>query len=215
MNEIIEDLVKIYLSCIDCYTPKVKQTLNDKYTLIDKAMLTAYMFVKIIEDRNEKNEEVTKVLKNYLLRQVIYSETGNIVFEIEDKEKTNLYNEILDSLVLEKFKYKNRILRKLKYDYNINLLNTSGKKYTELLVFLENIAEYFIFKKMALKGNIEAKYEIDKIKEKIGIFTNNTDRKDYFYKEKKEILELISKDELVKSQYGNLSRSSFKFKRCI
>lgn len=117
MNDIIEDLFKIYISCSDSYNSKIKQTINDKYTIIDKSMLAIYLYIKILEDRNEKNQEIVDVLKNYILKQVIYSETGNIVFEIEDKSKVELYNEILDELVIEKFVYKNRIMKELKYDY--------------------------------------------------------------------------------------------------
>ena len=117
MNDIIEDLLKIYISCIDSYNSKIYQTINDKYTIIDKSMLAIYQYIKILEDKNEKNEEAIDVLKNYILKHVIYSETGNIVFEIADKSKTALYNEILDKLVIEKFEYKNRIMKKLKYNY--------------------------------------------------------------------------------------------------
>ena len=73
MDDIIEDLFKIYLANIDSYNSKIHQTINDKYTIIDKAMIVTYLFVKIIEDRNEKNQEVTEVLSNYLLKQSIYS----------------------------------------------------------------------------------------------------------------------------------------------
>ena len=92
MNDIIEDLFKIYLSCIDSYNSKIYQTVNDKYTIIDKSMLTAYLFIKIIEDRNERNQEVTDALSNYLLKQVIYGETGNLAFEVSDESKAKLYH---------------------------------------------------------------------------------------------------------------------------
>ena len=117
MNDIIEDLIKIYLSCIDSYNSIIHQTINDKYTIIDKSMLTIYQYIKIMEDRKEKNQESTEVLTNYILKHVIYSETGNIVFEIADKSKIELYNEILDNIVIENFEYKNRILKKIKYNY--------------------------------------------------------------------------------------------------
>ena len=103
MNDIIEDLFKIYLSSIDSYNAKIHQVVNDKYTIIDKSMLAAYIYVKILEDRNERNEGVTDVLSNYLLRQIIFGETGNLSIEISDKSKIELYNEILDKLIKEKF----------------------------------------------------------------------------------------------------------------
>ena len=80
MNEIIEDLIKIYLASIDSNNSKIHQIVNEKYTVIDKSMLAVYIFVKIIEDREEKNKEVTKVLTNYILKQAIYGETGNLSF---------------------------------------------------------------------------------------------------------------------------------------
>ena len=32
MNEVLDDLLKIYLSTIDSYNSKIYQTVNDKYT---------------------------------------------------------------------------------------------------------------------------------------------------------------------------------------
>ena len=198
MNDIIEDLFKIYLSSMDSYNSKIYQTKNDKYTIIDKAMLAVYLFVKIIEDRNEKNQEVTEVLRNYILKQIIYSETGNLAFEISDKSKAELYHEILEKLIIEKFEYKNRIMKKLKYSYNMLELN----KYNELLMFLENIAEYAIFIKMNLKGNKEIISLLEHTKEKI--VAEKLNNNDYFYNEKKKIVDLIIDDKFDESQYGNL-----------
>ncbi len=198
MDDIIEDLFKIYLANIDSYNSKIHQTINDKYTIIDKAMIVTYLFVKIIEDRNEKNQEVTEVLSNYLLKQSIYSETGNLEFEIADKSKIKLYCDILNKLILEKFEYKNRLMKKLKYNYKDIELN----KYSELLVFLEDIAEFTIFQKMILRGNQECVsiFEITKNK----IINQVIESDDYFYKEKKEIVRLIIDGKFNESQYGNL-----------
>ena len=59
INDIIEDIFKIYISSIDSYNSKIHQTVNDKYTIIDKSMIAIYLFIKIIEERNEKNQLVT------------------------------------------------------------------------------------------------------------------------------------------------------------
>ena len=201
MNDIIEDLLKIYISCCDSYNSKINQTINDKYTIIDKSMLSIYLFIKILEDRNEKNQEAIDILKNYILKQVIYSETGNIVFEIEDKSKVELYNEILDELVIEKFAYKNRIMKYLKYNY----IKIKPNQYSKLLSFLEDIAEYSIFQKLAFRGNQEANQVVQKIKNKIINQSKELDINDYFYKEKQEIIDLIEKGELFESQYGKLN----------
>lgn len=200
MNDIIEDLFKIYLAVCDSDNSKIYQTVNDKYTIIDKSMLAIYLFVKIIEEREERNQEVTDVLSNYLLRQVIYSETGNLAFEISDKSKISIYQEILDKLILEKFEYKNRILKKLKYNYK----NMEFNKYSELLIFLENIAEFAIFKKIILRGNGEAVSVLENIKSKIANQLTEIDESDYFYNEKKELINLIIDDKLNESKYGNL-----------
>lgn len=200
MNDIIEDLFKIYLSSIDSYNSKIYQTYNDKYTIIDKSMITIYLFVKIIEDRNEKNQEVTDVLRNYLLKQIIYGETGNLAFEISDKSKIQLYHEILDKLIIEKFEYKNRIMQKLKYNYKTIKLN----KYSELLMFLENVADYAIFRKMFLRGNQEIISLFDDTKNKIISELNIMNKDACFYEEKKQIIDLIIDNKFNESQYGNL-----------
>lgn len=200
MNDIIEDLFKIYLSSIDSYNSKIYQTYNDKYTIIDKSMITIYLFVKIIEDRNEKNQEVTDVLCNYLLKQIIYGETGNLAFEISDKSKIQLYHEILDKLIIDKFEYKNRIMQKLKYNYKTIKLN----KYSELLMFLENVADYAIFRKMFLRGNQEIVSLFDDTKNKIISELNIMNKDACFYEEKKQIIDLIIDNKFNESQYGNL-----------
>lgn len=200
MNDIIEDILKIYLASIDSYNSKIHQTINDKYTIIDKSMIAVYLYVKILEDRNEKNNESTSVLSNYLLKQIIYSETGNLSFKISDKSKANLYNEILEKCILEKFEYKNRILKKLKYNYQIIKPN----KYTDLLKFLEDISEFAIFQKMFLRGNREVLELINNIKNKMIIEKENIGSNDHFYQEKSNLIDLIINNKLNDSQYGNL-----------
>ena len=185
MNEVLDDLLKIYLSTIDSYNSKIRQTVNDKYTIIDKSMITVYLFIKIIEDRKEQNDEVAGLIANYLLKQNIYGETGSLSFEISDKSKRELYNELLEKLILEKYDYKNRVLKQLNYNYKILQKN----KYTELLTFLEDIAEFSIFNKIVERGNSEANSIFLKIKEKIT--SKIIDTNDYFFKEKNELIQLI------------------------
>ena len=198
MNEVLDDLLKIYLSTIDSYNSKIYQTVNDKYTIIDKSIITVYLFIKIIEDRKEQNDEVVGLIANYLLKQNIYGETGSLSFEISDKSKRELYNELLEKLILEKYDYKNRVLKQLNYNYKILQKN----KYTELLTFLEDIAEFSIFNKIVEKGNNEANSMLLKIKEKI--ISKIIDTKDYFFKEKNELIQLIKDNNFKESTYGNL-----------
>lgn len=200
MDDIIEDLFKIYLSSIDSYNPKIYQTINSKYTIIDKSMITIYLFIKIIEDRKEKNQEITDALSNYLLKQIIYGEMGNISFEVSDKSKLQDYQEILDKLILEKFEYKNRLMKELKYNYKNSRLN----RYSELLTFLEVIAEFAIFQKILLRGNQEIISLFNETKNKIMSQIKTINYNDYFYNEKKEIINLIINNKLNESQYGNL-----------
>lgn len=198
MNDIIEDLFKIYISCTDSYNSKIHQIVNDKYTIIDKSMIGVYLFIKIIEDRNEKNQVVTDTLSNYLLKQIIYGETGSLAFEISESD-FEFYHNILDKLILEKFQYKNRIMQKLQYSYK----NIEENEYNKLLAFLEDIAEFAIFQKMILRGNQEAISYCNNIKNKIvSKFENNN--KDYFYEEKKIIVDSIITNTFNKTQYGNL-----------
>lgn len=208
IEDIIEDVFKIYLSSIDSYNSKIFQIYNDKYTVIDKSMLAVYLFIKIIEDRNEKNEQITDVLSNYLLRQIIYSETGNISFKVDEKSKADIYHEILDKLILEKFEYKNRLMRKLKYKYK----NIGLNKYNELLMFLEDIAEFAIFYKMILRGNTEIKNLYNSKKSEIINQLKTLDINEYFYKEKKIIIDLIINDKFNESQYGNLMNVALNLK---
>ena len=181
MEDIIEDLKKIYMNTTDSYNPKIHQTINDKYTLVDKSMLTLYLFIKIIEDRKEKNQEITDVISNYLLKQVIYEEVGNLAFEISNKSKVETYHSILDKLILEKFQYKNRITKKLKYNYT----GIGFNKYSELLIFLENIADFAIFQKIILRGNQKAISFLDNTKSKLITQLKTLEPNDYFYKRKK------------------------------
>ncbi len=200
MKDLIEDFFKIYLSAIESYNSKICQTVNDKYTVIDKSMIAVYLFVKVIEDRDEKNQECTDTLVNYLLKQIIYSETGNIVFEISDDSRKKLYHEILEKIIIEKFEYKNRIMTNLKYNYRAPEFN----KYSDLILLFEDVAEFSIFSKMLKRGNQEVIPYFNKAKEKVINYLEKVNKNDYFYKEKEKIINLIIEDKFNESQYGNL-----------
>lgn len=203
---ILEDLFKIYISCIDSYNSKILQTINDKYTIIDKAMLAVYLYVKILEDRKESSIESEEVLINYLLKQIIYGETGNLALEITDKTKIELYKKVIDELILEKFEYKNRILKKLKYNYKI----VKNNEYTKLLDFCEKIANLSIFNSLSRRGNLDARDYLDK-KEK-NIKVENLDKKDKFFKEKFTILTQIKDNKFEETEYYNLLKVALNLK---
>lgn len=199
MEDIIEDLFSIYISCINSYEARFHQVLNNKYTLVDKGMLTAYLYIKIIEDNKMKNDVAINSLLNYLLKQNIYSETGNISLEVPN-DRLKLYNETLENLILEKFNYKNRIMKKLKYEYKIVEYN----QYSELLSFLENIAEYTMLEKMLLENKTQAQYLFETKRNTIINLKNFIDKSDIFCDVKKQIIDLISENKFNESDYGQL-----------
>lgn len=199
MEEIIlDDLFKIYLSSIDSYNSKIWQTINDKYTIIDKSMLAVYLYIKILEDRNQKDQIAVDTLINYLLKQIIYGETGNLALEITDKTQLDFYNEVINELVIEKFEYKNRILEKLKYNYQV----VEDSPYKDLIVFCEKVAELAILDKMAKRGNEEAQsYLIEQTQKALEM---SIEKSDEFYPEKSEILQNIQRNTLIHTQCGQL-----------
>lgn len=200
MKDIIEDLFKIYMACVDGYNSKFHQVVNDKYTVIDKSMITVYLFLMIMEDRDENNSEITDTLVNYLLKPVIFSETGNLAIEITDSSKAEMYYKILNKLILEKFEYKNRIIKYLKYMYKDNTFN----QYNELLDFLENIAEICMLKKLSARGNTEVYPYIEQRKNELNNILKDLNENDNFYDEKTNLVKLIITNEFENSQYGNL-----------
>jgi len=109
MEEYIEDLLKIYNSSIDSYNSKIMQTLNGKYTIIDKAMLASYLYIKILTKLKIEEKISKEVLKNYLLKQIIYGETGNLSLEISDKSIEKTCKEVIEKLIIDKFESKNKI----------------------------------------------------------------------------------------------------------
>ncbi len=195
---ILDDFFKIYLSAIDSYNPKIIQTINEKYTIIDKSMLSVYLFIKIIEDRNEHDSIAEETLENYMLRQLIYSETGNLALEIADKSKIELYNKVINELIIEKFEYKNRILNELNYNYKI----VDSNEYTNLLDFCELISELAILNDLSRRGNIETKEYFEKRKQKF--IELKIDKNDKFKKEKSEIIKQISENKFEGTENCNL-----------
>ena len=77
-------------------------------------------------------------------------------------------------------------------------------KYSELLMFLENVADYAIFRKMFLRGNQEIISLFDDTKNKIISELNIMNKDACFYEEKKQIIDLIIDNKFNESQYGNL-----------
>lgn len=54
-------------------------------------------------------------------------------------------------------------MKKLKYNYK----NIKPNKYSNLIVFLEDVAEFSILQKLVLRGNREAEMLFERIKNKI------------------------------------------------
>ena len=114
MEDLVEDLLKIYLSTMDSNNAKIFQNVNDKYTIIDKSMISAYLYIKILINLKINEDKAKEVLISYLVKQNIYGETGNLALEISNKDRKELYNEVLNNLISEQFEYKNRIVKILK-----------------------------------------------------------------------------------------------------
>ena len=163
MKEIVEDLFKIYISAIDSYNSKIMQTINEKYTIIDKSMFATYIYIKILENAQIDKHADQGTLRNYLLKQIIYGETGNLALEISDPKVKKSYDEVSSNLIKEKFEYKNKIISKLKYYYE----DSSLKEYKELLEFCEQIAEYSILDRIIKTGNTYAQKEFEDRKKSI------------------------------------------------
>lgn len=195
MESFIEDLFKIYNSSIDSYNSKILQTINNKYTVIDKSMLAIYLYIKILDELKIENDIAKDTLINYLLRQNVYSETGNISLNITDKSRKKLYNEVLEKLIIIKFDYQNRILSHFKYNY----VTIPSNQYTSLLSFCERISEYCIIQKLILCGNSEATSYLNNIKinfeHELDIIKNHTTMIDNFPKNIKNNNDIIMQEE--------------------
>ena len=201
MKDYLEDLFKIYNSAIDSYSSKVLQVINEKYTLIDKAMIATYLYIKILDELGIIENIAKDTLINYLLKQIIYGETGNLDLQITNKSKEAIYKEVIDQLIIEKFAYKNRILVHLKYEYKIMPQN----QYHKLIDFCEEIAEFYIMEKLILRGNTEAEiYRKEKQKkfEKDKMELNKQDNK--IAKEMWKILEKITTNKFEDTEYKQL-----------
>ncbi|MCI8276469.1 MAG: HD domain-containing protein [Clostridia bacterium] len=200
MEEILEDLFKIYNSSIDSYNAKLAQRVNEKYTLIDRAMIASYLYIKILSNLNIEEAVSKDILINYLFKQVIYGETGNLGLEIANDSRKELYNKVLNNLILDKFEYKNRILKKLKYKYE----SIDNIEYVSLLEFCELVAETYIFDKLVRRGNVEALeiYNNEKIKLKNEFKENSEISK--IEKEKNNIIQLILNNKFNDTEYYNL-----------
>ena len=209
MKDLVEDLLKVYISSIDSNNAIIMQNINDKYTIIDKSMISAYLYVKILNNLKIDEEISKEVLLSYLIKQNIYGETGNLALEISNKERKNLYNEVLNHLVIEQFEYKNRILKNLKYNYK----KIEKSKYSDLIEFCENIAEFYILDKLLKRGNWEVLSYINALKNKFEIYLNsNTDISENLEKEKIKIYKLILDEEFEKTEYYNLIQIALKLK---
>lgn len=201
MEEYIEDLFKIYNSSIDSYNAKILQRINSKYTIIDKAMLAAYLYIRILSKLKIEEKLSKEVLKNYLLKQIIYGETGNLALEISDKSREKSYKEVIEKLIIDKFEYKNKIISKLKYNYT----PIEHNEYSELIDFCESISEYYIVEKILRIGNAEAKEVLEDKKEifknKIRVLKSKDTNLD---NEKVYILEAICENKFDKTEYEGL-----------
>lgn len=196
--DIINDFLNIYNMVIDSYNSRIFQTINEKYTIIDKATLAMYLYVKIIKKLNLETEDAKEVLISYVLRQTIYAETGNLDLEIADKSREKSYNEVIEKLIIEKFDYRNRNLKKLKYNYQTIKQN----EFFNLIKFCEDISIWCILNKMKNRGNTEVIPFLKDLKNKLkNIKKSLAKSKTELDKEKIKIINDIISGKFVDTTY--------------
>lgn len=206
MKEIVEDLFKIYNSAIDSYNAKICQNINEKYTIIDKAMIAVYLYIKILSNLNIDDIDSKDVIVNYLLKQIIYGETGNLALKISEDANKEMYNKIIDELVYDKFEYKNRILKKLKYNYK----KCENKEYLNLLEFCELVSEMYIYDKLIRRGNEEAKDVFNSLKNQLLNFKSSYNN--IIKNEQINIINSIYKNDFQNTEYYNLIQIALKLR---
>ena len=204
MKEIVEDLFKIYNSLIDSNNAVIYPTINDKYTTIDKAMITAYLYIQSLMRMQVEDVEAKEKIINYLMKQSIAGETGNLSLNIMEDGKQEEYNKTVNALVREKFKYRNRLLKKLKFNYRI-LENKID--YDNLILFFEDLADLFIILDLYSNGSKNAYSEIQRIIAKLDSKWTSADNfeNDVFYNEVLEIITSIKETEDLSDKSYNVS----------
>lgn len=125
-----------------------------------------------------------------------------------DKTNQDFYDEVLQKLIVDKFEYKNRILNKLKYNYE----EIENNEYTELLKFCEDIAELYIYKKMLKNGNEEVNIYINEIISKLKEVSKNKNTENVLNEEKRNIIKLILEEDFEKTEYYNLIQVALNLK---
>lgn len=198
-QEIIKDMYKIYLYCIDANNVKKFQTINNKYTTIDTTMIASYIFLQLIKTKNINREEAIKVIGNALIKNLVNYSTGNFEVDIKDDEQIEIYNEVKEKVSIEKIRYLNRILKKLK----INVEEIKEQEAIDLFMYSQEIAEILIVIQIYLTGN---QFAYDNIIEKINrlkIRKDNNDKIDILFSQilkvidnKKKILEVLKTNEI-------------------
>lgn len=163
-KDITEDLFKIYLSIIDVNKIKVFQNINDKYTVIDKTMITSYIYLKCLNDFDRSYENGISVLINNLLKPIIFSETGNICIDLDEYNDSKLFETVINNLMEEKLEYKNRLLKYIKIEFENDYNDKIYEEYKNLWNECEIVSEIFILLELYLTGN---EYAYEKINERI------------------------------------------------
>ncbi len=198
-QEIIEDMYKIYLYCIDSNNVKKFQTINNKYTTTDMTMIAAYIFLELAKREKISKKEITQVIGNAFVKNLINYSTGNFEVDIKDNTQIKIYDKVKENVCIEKIKYLNRILRKLK----IKIEEIKNPKVTEIFIYSQQITEIFILIQVYLNGN-EFAYEkiIEKVK-KLKIEKSNLNDMNKLFDEilteidnKKNILKILKRNNI-------------------
>lgn len=159
-QEIIEDMYKIYLYCIDANNVKKFQNINNKYTTTDITMIATYIFLQLIKRQEIDKREITKVIGNAFIKNLINYSTGNFEVDINDDTQIEIYDKVKENVCIEKVKYLNRILKKLK----ISIEKIENPEVIETFQYSRQMAELFILIQIYLTGN---EFAYEKILEKM------------------------------------------------
>ena len=209
MKEIIDDLFSVYTDLIDGNNAKIYPVINNKYTHVDKTMLTAYLYINSLIDMQISDDFAKDKIINYINRCTVSSNFVGV--EMLDENRREQFDRLFHSEAKRKIKSKNRLLKKIEISYHTL---DSNYDYDNLILFFEDLADLFILLDLYSSGNKEA---FSKIQQLIGKLDSRwTDRENFqsqvVYREVTQIINGIKEtsdlsDEQYKvSGYYNLSK---------
>ena len=93
MESFITDFLKVYNNLVDAYNAKILETINDKYRIIDRAMIASYLYIKMLDKLNLRSPKTDASLINYLMKD--YEQDPNSIWQSE------IFGRSLEAIVQE------------------------------------------------------------------------------------------------------------------